>query len=348
MGYLINRLFALVIIWIIFWPATAVSSPIPKGYVSIDAWPCRISVPEQNTGVARELIPTCEKMYVRILSQLGLNRDGNIDTVDVRVVGEPKDIKKVSPNGIAPPSWSHAVAFPQYNMVILPLRNSWGSPVTDLDVVLEHELSHLALRKALNGKNVPRWFSEGVAIQQSEESSYKRYWLLWQAARGDQLAPLSEIEQYPNQPGRVNLAYAEAADFLGFLLRKSGWLGLRIVIREVAKGAPFEEAFQFSYNDSVGNLEKKWLQSLATRWQWLPLLTGTGAVWGFIVALFLLAYTVSKNRQKKRLDEMEQEENRLDQLTELAGHISGTKPKITKLVRIQSKIRIDDDIHTLH
>ncbi len=348
MGCLINRILLLIVLLTFLWPTTAFSVPLPTGYVSLDAWPCRISFPEHNRGVARELTPICEKMYVRFISQLGLNRDGHVDLVDVRVVGEPKEMKKVAPDGVAPPSWSQAVAFPEQDVIILALRNRFGGPVTDLDVVLEHELSHLALRKALKGHQVPRWFSEGVAIQQSEESSLKRYWLLWQAARGDQLLPLEQIEQYPEQAGRVDLAYAEAADFVGFLLRRGGWLGLRIVVRQVSKGAPFEEAFQFSYNDSVKNLEKKWLQGLTKRWQWLPLVTGTGAVWGFIVALFLLAYSVTKNRQKKRLEEMEQEEHQLDQFTELVENTPHPKPKVARISRVQTKIRIDDDIHTLH
>ena len=204
------------------------------------------------------------------------------------------------------------------------------------------------LKEALAGAEVPRWFSEGIAIQQSEESSFQRYWLVWLAARGDNLMRLSGIERYPEGSGRINLAYAQAADFVGFLLRKDGWPGLRILIRERGKGAGFRKAFEFAYGDSVENLEREWRAGLMSRWQWLPLITGTGAVWGFIVALFLLTYSVVRRRGKKRLKQMETEDNELDLLVKPETRIKAPSPKPRVAIGIPTKIRVDDDIHTLH
>jgi hypothetical protein len=211
-------------------------------------------------------------------------------------------------------------------------------------------LSHLALRKALRGRAVPRWFSEGIAIHQSERSSLSRYWTLWTAANGDHLLSLAEIEHYPKHTGRIDLAYAEAADFLGFLLRKGGWLGIRTIIRKVAKGTSFDEAFEYAYRDSVRTMENAWLRGLLRRPQWLALVTGTGALWGFIVALFLVAYAMVKRREKKRLAKMEEEEAHFDRLAAVDRISSEKKHPHADLSESenQSNVRIDDDIHTLH
>jgi hypothetical protein len=328
--------------------AKSLSPPVPDGYFSVKSGPCHIAVPERNSGLADDLLAVCIETHNSIYKQLGIDLDKKEDPVSVRVVGEPNDMRSVAPPDNEPPPWSGAVAYPDYNLVILSLRDHMGNPVTDLDVVLEHELSHLALREALAGIEVPRWFSEGIAIQQSEESSFRRYWLVWLAARGDNLLPLSGIERYPTHLGRINLAYAEAADFVGFLLRKDGWSGLRILIRECEKGAGFKEAFEFSYRDSIENLEKEWRAGLTSRWQWLPFITGTGALWGVTVALFLLAYTVVRRRGKKRLREMEEEEKALYSLVKTEVKAADAKPKPHVVLRTPTKIRVDDDIHTLH
>jgi len=254
----------------------------------------------------------------------------------------------VAPPGSEPPPWSGAVAYPNLDLVILALRNHMGSPVTDLDVVLEHEISHLALRKALGGAEVPRWFSEGIAIQQSELSSIRRYWLVWLAGRSDELLSLESIERYPDHTGQINLAYAEAADFLGFLLRREGWVGMRIAIRKLAEGKTFDEAFEFAFRDSIASLEEEWREGLRSRWKWLPLVTGTGAVWGLIVVLFLVAYAVAKRRHTRRLAEMEEEEDLLDRLIDPVQPALRPSLPVRGKSRTVTKIRVDDDIHTLH
>jgi hypothetical protein len=285
------------------WGSAASLPPLP-GYVSRRVGPCHIHVQKHNIGLIKELEPVCKENYGQITAQLGLSREGDGNRLQVRIVSTPKEMITVAPKDAQPPSWSVAVAYPDRNLIILSLNHRSGHPVENLNVVFEHELSHLALRKALRGATVPRWFSEGIAIQQSERSSLNRYWTLWTAANGNNLLSLEEIAHYPKHTGRIDLAYAEAADFVGFLLRKGGWLGIRTVIRMVAKETAFDEALEYAYRDSTRAMENAWLAGLRRRPQWLALVTGTGALWGLIVALFLVAYAMVRHREKKRLDKM--------------------------------------------
>ncbi len=338
----------IILLFLIVAPIPVSAAPVPDDYVSAISGPCRVAVPKHNKGLLQELLNVCEPTYDRVYRQLGLLRKGDVGGVQVRVVGDPSEIASMAPQGAAPPSWAGAVAYPEARMVILSLRNRIGSPVKDLDIVLEHEISHLALREALGGADVPRWFSEGVAIQQSEKSSFRRYWLVWLAARGDSLLPLESINRYPDHEGKVNLAYAQAADFVGFLLRKEGWLGVRVAVRKRAGGVEFQDAFEYAFRDSVASLEDEWRAGLRSRWQWLPLLTGTGAVWGFIVALFLVAYAAAKRRKARRYAEMEEEEDRLERLVTLGNTETSLRSPTANEPQVPTKIRVDDEIHTLH
>ena len=305
----------------------------------------------KNWGVVSELDEVCGEDIENIYKMLGQNLEETKSPVDIRVVPSPADMKAVAPPDAPPPPWSGAVAYPDHSMIIIPLRNHLGSPIPDLTTVIKHELAHLALRKGLGRGKVPRWFSEGVAIHLSESSSLKRHWLVWLAARRDGLLPLSEIEQYPEQ-AEINLAYAEAADFFDHLLDEGGWLAIRVVIRRVEDGAEFEEAISYAFNRTLANLEQEWRSNLNSRWQWVPLVTGTGAVWGIIVGLFFLAYAMAKKRRKRKMKEMEDEEAAIEQvittLDDLKKRALPAAPKAKSKERVPTKIRVDDEIHTLH
>ena len=336
-------------------PCLALSSSdieVPPGFTQARTGYCRVMVPKRNVRVVSELDEICTEGIREIFGQLGHKVGGEMPKVEVRIVSRPDEMADVAPKDSPPPKWSGAVAYPDHNMIIIPLRNRLGSPTTDLNRVMSHELSHLALRQALKGASVPRWFSEGIAIHQSESSAFKRHMLVWLAARRDGLISLTELEHYPESVGEIDLAYAQAADFLGFLIDKEGWLGVRAVIRRIGDGTPFEDAVSYIYNYTVRGLEREWRSGLSSHWQWIPLLTGTGALWGLIVALFFVAYLAVRKRRKERLTEMAVEEAALDNvihaIDEMAKQKLPSRPQASARSAVPTSIRIDDEIHTLH
>ena len=265
--YWLRRALLLLLVGICFTKRTAASEiEVPSGFQTIEIGACRVLVRSKNVGVISEIENTCQERVLEIFAELGHPLDDGQPTLEVRIVPSPQEMKGVAPKDKPPPVWSGAIAYPGHNMVIVPLRNHLGSPLADLNVVLEHELSHLALRRALKGAKVPRWLSEGIAIHQSERSSFKRHWLVWLAARRDRLLPLDEIEEYPDQVVDTNLAYAQAADFLGLLLKEGGWLNIRALIRRVSAGADFDEALEYAFGRSLASFEHAWRSGLTSRW----------------------------------------------------------------------------------
>lgn len=336
---------------------------VPEGYNSLEAGPCEIAVPRRNAHLAEELGATCRGAVPLIFRQLGVHDAGDRASIRVRVVGGPQDIESVSPPGMHPPDWSGAVAFPQHGLVVLSLRNRSGGPVRNLEAVLEHELSHLALRRALPpGTEVPRWLSEGIAVLQSEGSSLGRKSILWRAALGDELMPLEAIERYPGHAGRVPLAYAQSADFVGFLLRDEGWPGIRELLRSIAKGDELEEAFLGVYGRPLEEAESDWRAELSDDWRWVALVTGSGALWGAMTLLFVAAYLAVRRRRKRRLEEMAAEEEPVERLigvmeelrrqAELEGGSSRLPERLDEdekpRRRVKTKVVVDGEIHTLH
>jgi hypothetical protein len=69
--------------------------------------------------------------------------------------------------GPAAPEWGAALAFPDSRRIVMQ-GSSAGSDAGDPQVVLRHELAHLALHERL-GDKPPRWFDEGYASLAARE-----------------------------------------------------------------------------------------------------------------------------------------------------------------------------------
>ncbi len=329
--------------------------PVPEGHTSLEIGACRLVLPLRNAGVSGELAETCREAAPRIFHQLGQTLgDEAAGRLEVRLVDDPARMVHAAPPGAPPPPWSGAVAYPEQDLVILALRHRDGSPASDLRVVLEHELSHLALRRALpEGAQVPRWFSEGIAIQQSEGSSLLRDGLLRWADAGDSLLPLSAIERYPESPGRVSLAYAQAAGFVGHLLRDGSWTGIRALLDRMRRGDAFVDAFAAVYGRTADDVEREWRASLTGGLGWVALVTGTGALWSVITVLFVVAVVAAGRRKRRRLEAMASEEEPVQRLIETFEQLREALPPASlsgpsRGIPPRTKVVVDGRFHTLH
>lgn len=354
MGHAFKRLALAAFLLTLAGPAGALEG-VPGDHTVLDVGPCRMVLPLRNAGAAGELSRVCREAAPRIFRQLGQPLD-EVDAgrIRVRLVDDPARMSEVAPAGMAPPPWSGAVAYPGHDLVILALRNRDGGPVRDLRVVFEHELSHLALGRALpEGARVPRWFSEGIAIQQSEGSSMFRDGVLRWAAAGGALLPLSAIERYPGSAGKVRLAYAQSAGFVGYLLGDGGWTGIRALLDRLGRGQGFDEAFLAVYGRTPGAAEADWRASLADNLAWLALLTGSGALWGAITVLFVVAVFAARRRKRRRLEAMLTEEEPVQRLIEAFEQVRRSPPQSAapeqpRPVPPPAKVVVEGRIHTLH
>jgi hypothetical protein len=196
------------------------------------------------------------------------------------------------------------VAFASKGLILLTLTapESWKpSPVR---TVLIHELSHLALHNAVKGRSLQRWFQEGVALHQAGESSLRRTRVLWEAVVRDRLIPLQSISRsFPERYRPADLAYAQSADFVSYLLDGAdNQRYFRKLIAAVRDHGDFSRAVLQSYNVSLGYLEREWRRGLKDRFGRLPLLlTGVGTVWVLTSALLLFGYIRVKRRQRATL-----------------------------------------------
>jgi hypothetical protein len=291
-------------------PSGAQPLPIPRlptGFMEEQVGDVTWGFHTSATELAGELQAKLPAAWRKVTTELGAKVSGKMV---VRIARGPKDMVRLAPQGAPPPSYAVGVAYPALGLVILSVVDpgSWLPP--DLSPVLTHELSHLALHRAVKGHALPRWFTEGLAIHQAGEQNLKRVQTLWEAAVVDEVLPLSALSaNFPARPHEVNRAYAQSADLVQHMLRDANDRErLPILLGHLASGMAFDQAVLAAYHIDLPYLDREWRQALGERFRVLPLvLTGT-AVWGGIALLSVLAFVRRRQDHRAKLARWAEEE----------------------------------------
>lgn len=263
--------------------------------------------PFEAESDARALMGTFDTAWPAIVEELG----GDVDLgLSIRIGRNPSEMRALAPTGHPPPEYATGVAYPSLGVVLLTLTapETWKRP--NLDAVLTHELSHIALHRAVSGAALPRWFVEGLAIHQAGEHSLDRIRVLWQGALGNSLIPLSDLSRrFPSRPHEVNLAYAQSAHLVTYLQRgEEGPERFRRLLSYLREGTDFEQALRLSHFLSLRELESEWTGYVHQRFRALPLVLTGSTLWVFASLLLFVAYRSRRVRAKRLLAVWEAEE----------------------------------------
>ncbi len=233
-----------------------------------------------------------------------------LSRVELRVARDADAMAALAPEGLPPPAYASGVAYPPLHLVLLTLRGPAASDdAPDLPEVFRHELAHVALDDATLSHHVPRWFNEGLAVHESGESRFARTRVLWDATLSRTVLPLHELDQgFPNDRYEVNIAYAESADFVRYLLRGDDSARFGSLIERVRKGMAFDRALGDAYGTDLRKLEYQWREENSHRYTVLPLVTGGSFLWVGLFGAMILGWVRRRKRSKMILARWEREE----------------------------------------
>jgi hypothetical protein len=284
---------------------------LPAGFVEKRIGSVAWAYHESDAEVARELQVKLGASWAKVVAELG--RDVSSE-MTIRIARGPDDMRALAPLGSPPPAYAVGVAYPSLGLIILSVvsPDSWFPP--DIAAVMTHELSHLALHRAVRGHPLPLWFVEGLATTQAGEHRLARVRALWEAAVAGEVLPLALVSRsFPSRPQAVNLAYAQSADLVRHLLQSSvDRSRLAQLLGHVADGMAFEPAVLSAYRIDLDYLEREWHQGLSERFRVLPLvLTGT-ALWGGIAILVVVAFLRRRREHHEKLSRWAAEEAESD------------------------------------
>lgn len=301
--------------------------PPPPGYATFSTAEATWTFPEH----ARELVRSMERRrgnHMRAIEvELGVPV---VRRIVVRVARNPDEMRLLAPVGLPPPPYAEGVAYPELGIVLLALTGPNPAVPVDVPNVFVHELSHVALHRAVGRRPIPRWFSEGIAIHQAHERRLERARTLLDAYGDGSLMRMRELDRGFASPDErvVSIAYAQSASLVAFMLSETrGRSKLQRLIRELGVGKPFDVAVDEAYYTPLDALDRAWRKRLAERYSILPYLAGGTTIWVFATIAIALGYARKRREAKARLARMGEEEAALDALDRLlteklreAGH----------------------------
>ncbi len=337
-----------------FVPTAAAEEPVelalpapPDGYRTERIGSVTWTFPESLQNRVSKLIDAFDDHWSQVVGDFGLPID---DQLVIRVARNPQEMRALAPIGAPPPDYATGVAYPPWGVILLSMSapQTWEPP--DLDVVLVHELSHVAFYRAVLGHEVPRWFNEGVAIQQSEVRLLPRMESLLRAAAERSMLRLSELDRhFPTRPYEVNLAYAQSADVVGFLRRSdSDQRRFQRMIQSLRKGETFDVALANAYGWTRVGLERQWRESLRTRYRILPALLTGSTIWAAAAILVIVGYRRRRRYHHLKLEQMAHREE-LEALQAASLPPPAPPPRAERLSEGGIPIvEHDGESHTLH
>jgi hypothetical protein len=205
--------------------------------------------------------------------------------------------------GPAAPEWGAALAFPDSRRVVMQGRAA-GSDAGDPEVVLRHELAHLALHERL-GDKPPRWFDEGYASVSARE--WRREDALAAnvalALRG---APtLDQLEQsFGGGSSAAQSAYALSYRAVADLAALDPDRGLSLFFQYWADGATLDGAVRRAFGMTLSGFEHEFQSRTRRRYGALAVVADMSLLL-FVVSILMFPFFIARRlRDRRRLRTM--------------------------------------------
>jgi len=220
----------------------------------------------------------------RIREKLGLSEKG--EAIDVYITGTMKNFG-IGTQKRSPLPWVAGVADPKLRSIALHLSHF---TVEELQVTLSHELAHIYVWERSQGKRMPRWFEEGIAMWLAREPTLRHLKTVVESYPTEALPELKEITRsFPRETLAAHRAYATSYSFLRWSMdhRREKNVPQRI-LKLVALGTSFPKAFETVLGQSPEQLEARWKSTLS-RGLWIPLVIHlSDLLWIFCALLVVI------------------------------------------------------------
>ena len=216
--------------------------------------------------------------------------------IEVAIASDDESMSEMVGTSRPIKGWVAGIAMSHMDKIVMSARGNEVFKVRDTFV---HELAHIYLDSALEGRQVPRWFHEGFAMLVADESVADRLRSSMDASLTKSFIPLAEITNgFPSSGAQVHLAYSQSMLFFRYLNRVSSGEGIANTIKFLRNGEPFEAAFHRAFGVYPEEAFEDFKSSFSRIDSLIVVLTSAAAIWLAITLLFLFVYRRKKLRAK--------------------------------------------------
>lgn len=196
-----------------------------------------------------------------------------------------------SPEARRAARWINGWADGRRGFVVLFPERVGGYPDRKLRPLLRHELMHVLVARAADGRRLPRWFDEGLAMAGARQGDLGDRARVALATLTSDRMPLARIDEaFAGGESQTHAAYALAGDLARTLLARHGAGSTRLILARVAAGQPFEIAFREATGESVAAFEREYWRRRTLWDRWIPVLSSSVLLWAGIALLAIAAF----------------------------------------------------------
>lgn len=249
----------------------------------------------------------------------GFNRlplAGIVRTVGLAEPGPPIQVVLAGEESEAARSvgaWIAGYALSNAGLVVLFPARSPVYPHDTLEDVLRHEVSHVLIARAAGGRDVPRWFHEGLSVAVERPWDFEdRSRLAWELIAGPRLR-LREIDaMFEAGQAAQSRAYTLSAAFVHDLIREHGATAPAAILRLVRDDVPFERAVVTVAGRTLNGVEDEFWNRQRVWTVWVPFFTSGDAFWLLVIGVATLAVLVRRRRRAENRRRWDDEERARD------------------------------------
>ena len=216
---------------------------------------------------------------------------------DIRVYVVPE----TSELGAQLPSWVSGYAVGEASTIVLFAQRVHSYPARAIEDLLVHEVTHILNYRAARGREIPRWFDEGIATIAARTWDIEdRARLIWAVGARDEFS-LERVNTFfrGNAP-TARRGYSLSAGLVRDLIQEHGQNTSARILRLVAQDVPFPIAFRQIVALTPNQAAAAFVERQSVWLRWVPLLTSDFMLWMGISVLAFVAFGMHLQRRRAR------------------------------------------------
>jgi hypothetical protein len=215
----------------------------------------------ETMSFARTVSKTAEEYFHRISSDLGIPVKDRLPSeakVSIYIYKDQDEYIIASKQG----EWSSGVALGGQKII-----RTYPQAAGFFDTLLPHELTHIIFHHYIGGSaELPRWFSEGVAMYQEKAKRFGAHQDVKKAIEDGRFLNLRQLTSFrllPTTPAEdVLLFYAESASVVSFLIEDMGEIRFQRFCRNLRESRSFEKTLVSTYRKfkDIEDINQEWIK----------------------------------------------------------------------------------------
>jgi len=270
-----------------------------------------IFYPPRHRYSAELLQREAERHLDRITADLGCFPSVLTEKVKVYLLTRKEDFSLVERSYSLSPDWSAGFVDIYNNVIVVKSASLESLSAKGVITIFCHELTHLLLKAYLGDDYfvLPYWFNEGIAMREAKEWRLSDALYLVRKGMLGSLIPLERLStSFPEEKGRVHLAYLESLNFIIYLQERYGEGFIPQLLRGIKEMGHFELNFFALTEEHWQEVEGRWRRALEYRYRWVPWITSTSTIWIMGGVLLIISYLKKRKKQREIIKKWEEED----------------------------------------